>query len=221
MTNTLHRHGNAESFEDDYIIFAIPCKGKNDEGAVERLRTFLSICEKHSPTNLGNSDRGSYRPSKDLGPSVHWKRELSVDHDGVVAGVHRTATAAAVFDSAQKAEACLRELIEANLGLSVNVSTSVEGARELATKCGIKRHSVEYSLGFSDPQDRLPDRRVLELSTMCGHGMVSSNLAKKMLDMVREGRRSPEQAAVTMARFCLCGVYNPARAKRLLEEERG
>ena len=34
MTNTLHRYGSAESFCDDVIIFAIPCKGKNDEGAV-------------------------------------------------------------------------------------------------------------------------------------------------------------------------------------------
>jgi hypothetical protein len=218
MTNTLHRYGNAESFADDYVIFAIPCKGKNDEGAVEKLRVFLSICEKYEPTNLGNSDYGSYRPSEKLGPSVHWNRDHTPDHEEVIDGVHRLATAAAVFDSGEKAEACLRELIEADLGLSVNVSASVDGAKELANKCGKGRHSVEYSLGFVDPHDLLPDRRVLELSTMCGHGMVSSNLAKKMLDMVREGRRSPEEAAVTMARFCPCGVYNPTRAKRLLEE---
>ena len=218
MTNTLHRYGNAESFADDYVIFAIPCKGKNEKGAVEKLRLFLTICEKHEPTNMGNSDFGSHRPSEKLGPSVHWKREVGPDFDGVVRGVHRTATAAAVFDSSEKAEACLRELIDTDLGLSVNVSASVDGAKALARECGNARHSVEYSLGFFDRHDRLPDRRVLELSTMCGHGMVSSNLAKKMLDMVREGRRSPEEAAVTMARFCPCGVYNPTRAKRLLEE---
>jgi len=55
---------------------------------------------------------------------------------------------------------------------------------------------------------------------MCGHGMVSFNLAKKMLDMVREGRRNPQQAVYTLARFCPCGVYNPARALRLLEDAR-
>ena len=52
---------------------------------------------------------------------------------------------------------------------------------------------------------------------MCGHGMVSANLARKMLDMVREGRRTPDQAAVTLARFCPCGAFTPARARRLLE----
>ncbi len=111
-----------------------------------------------------------------------------------------------------------RELIEADLGLSINVSTSVEGARELASACEIPRHSVEYSLGFDDPHDRLPERPVLELSTMCGHGMVSSNLPKKMIEMAKEGPRSPDQGAKTMARFCPCGVFNPARAKRLLEK---
>ena len=217
MTNTLHRYGQAESFHDDYIIFAIPCKGRNDEGAVEKLKIFLGICAKHQPTNLGNSSFGSYRPSSDLGPSVHWKRSLAGDERSVIDGINRTATAAAVFDSRDKAEACLRGLVEADLGLSVNVSTSVEGAKRVAADCGIQRHSVEYSLGFDDPHDHLPDKRVLGLSTMCGHGMVSANLAKKMIDMVHEGRRTPEQAAVVLARFCPCGAYNPVRAKRLLD----
>jgi hypothetical protein len=56
------------------------------------------------------------------------------------------------------------------------------------------------------------------LSTMCGHGMVSHSLAKKLIDWVREGRRTPEQAASYMTRFCSCGVFNPTRAARILEE---
>ena len=50
---------------------------------------------------------------------------------------------------------------------------------------------------------------------MCGHGMVSHSLAKKMIDWVKEGRRTPEQAAAYMTRFCSCGVFNPgARGAR-------
>ena len=33
MTNTLHRYGDAESFYDDYVVFAIPSSGKNDKAA--------------------------------------------------------------------------------------------------------------------------------------------------------------------------------------------
>jgi hypothetical protein len=220
VTNTLHRYGSAKSFDDDYIIFAIPCKGANDQGAVEKLKAFLEICARHDPASVGNSELGSYRASANLGPSVHWARDLRPDHRGVVEAVHSMRTVAAVFDARDKAESCLREVIAANLGLSVNVSASVEGAKEVAAACGIKRHSVEYSLGFADPHDHLPKGQVLQLSTMCGHGMVSSALAARMLDLVQEGRRSPDEAAVALARFCPCGAFNPSRAKRLLAEGR-
>ena len=56
------------------------------------------------------------------------------------------------------------------------------------------------------------------LSTMCGHGMISHSLSKKMIDWVKEGRRTPEQAVSYLARFCSCGVFNPSRAKRILQD---
>ena len=50
--------------------------------------------------------------------------------------------------------------------------------------------------------------------------MVSHSLAKKMIDWVKEGRRTPEEAVTYLARFCSCGVFNPSRAKRVLEDAR-
>jgi hypothetical protein len=220
VTNTLHRYGDSESFRDDFILFCIPARGINDGGAVEKQKTFLRICSKHGPVNMGNGNRASFQPERNLTPTAHWKRDISPDWEGVIEDVAKPGTCAAVFDSREKAEAALRDVIAADLGLSINMSTSVEGARQCAQDCGIKRHSVEYSLGFNDPHDHLPNSQVLTLSTMCGHGMVSFNMARKMLDMVREGRRSPEQAVTTLARFCPCGAYNPARAQRILEEAR-
>ncbi len=116
--------------------------------------------------------------------------------------------------------ACLQEIVDEDLGLSVNISTSVDGAKEAGEACGIHRYSVEYSLGFTDPRGRLPGGQLPELETMCGHGMVVFSLAQKMLDMMREGRRTPEQAVATLSRFCPCGVTNPSRAMRLIEEAR-
>jgi hypothetical protein len=218
LTNTLHRYGKAEAFRDDYIIFALPSKGKNDHGAIEKLKTFLGICVRHRPANIGASGKSSFRPSTSLNPSVHWKRDLEPDFGVVIDGVKRAGTVGAVFDSREKAEACLREVVDADLGLSINISTSVEGAKNVGNACGVPRHSVEYSLGFQDPHDHLPRGQILELATMCGHGMVSFHLVQKMVDLVREGRRTPAQAVATLTRFCPCGVYNPSRALRLLEE---
>jgi hypothetical protein len=220
MTNTLHRFGNADSFSDDYILFAIPARGKNDEDAIPKLKAFLRICIKYGPSNLGNGNRAQISPQKGLKPSTHWNRDVTLDWESVIEGVNKPGTVSAVFNTKEKAIACLKEVVEADFGISVNMSTSVQNAKNASEGSGIKRHSVEYALPVYDPHNHLPNSQVLALSTMCGHGMVSFNLAKKMIDMVREGRRTPEQAVATLTRFCPCGVYNPDRAKRLLEEAR-
>ena len=221
MTNTLHRYGDAESFRDDYVVFAICSRGKNDENAVPKLRRFLEMALPFRPVNLGDARHGgALRASKSMRPVSHWKRDMQPDFEAVIAGLDTATTAAAVFDNRSAAEDFVRTVKAADLGLSVNISTSIEGAEQCCDEASICRHSVGYSLGFEGKTVRLPDEDVLKLSTMCGHGMVSSSFAKKMLDWVKEGRRTPEQAATYLTRFCSCGVFNPSRAKRILEDAR-
>ena len=220
MTNTLHRYGKADSFHDDYIIFAIPSVGNNDEDCIPKLKEFLTICAKYDPKNMGNGNRGSFAPEKSLNPTAHWGRTAKPNWRDVIEGVKKPGTVAAVFSDEENAKACFSEVLERDFGISINISSSVQNAVDVAASCGIRRHSVEYALEFNDPHDHLPNAQILELSTMCGHGMVSFNLARKMLDMVREGRRTTDDAVNTLVRFCPCGVYNPQRARRLLEAAR-
>lgn len=221
MTNTLHRYGSGESFKDDYIVFALPARGINDEGAIGKLQRFLDIARRHNPVNMGDASRGSvFRPSKDLNPTVHWKREDTRDYAAVVDCVSCPTTVAAVFDNADDVVAFLKELRKVDLGISINISAALDKAHECARRAGIERHSVEYSLGFFGQTDRMADRHTLELSTMCGHGMLSFNFVRKLVEWVKQGRRTPEQASATLARFCSCGIFNPTRACRLLEDAR-
>lgn len=221
MTNTLHRFGDAESFRDDYVVFAIASRGKNDEGAVEKLRKFLEMAVPFGPVNLGDSRHGgALRPCKKMTPTSHWDRDRTPDFPTVIQGLDTMTTAAAVFDDRVKAEDFVKAVKEADLGLSINISTSVDGAEQCCHAAGIPRHSVGYSLGFEGKTEFLPNSQVMMLSTMCGHGMVAHSLAKKMIDWVKEGRRTPEEAASYLTRFCSCGVFNPSRAKRILEEAR-
>lgn len=219
MTNTLHRFGTAESFRDDFVVFAMASKGRNDEGALQKLRRFLEIAVKFKPVNLGDAIHGgALRPSKEMNPAAHWKRDVTPDFAAVIEGLDAPTTVAAVFDNRVAAEDFVAAVKEADLGLSVNISTSIDGAEQCCFAAGIPRHSVGYSLGFEGETSKLPESKVLMLSTMCGHGMVSHALAKKMIDWVKEGRRTPEQAAGYLTRFCSCGVFNPARAARVLEQ---
>jgi hypothetical protein len=132
--------------------------------------------------------------------------------------VDQPTVVSAVFDNRDSLTRFLKEIRAADLGLSINISSLTDRADELAREAGITRHSVEYSLGFFGALDKLPDRATLSLATMCGHGMISFNFAKKMIDWVKEGRRSPEQASTYMARFCTCGIFNTTRSCAILKD---
>jgi len=221
MTNTLHRFGDSESFRDDYVVFAIASKGRNDADALPKLRRFLEIAVEYKPVNLGEGRHGgALRPSRNLTPVSHWKRDRTPDFEAVIRGLDAPTTCAAVFDNRQAAEDFLERIKREDLGLSVNVSASIDGADQCCQHAGLARHSVGYSLGFEGRTEKLPNSQVMTLSTMCGHGMIGHSFAKKMIDWVKEGRRTPEEAATYLSRFCSCGVFNPSRAKRILEEAR-
>jgi hypothetical protein len=221
MTNTLHRFGPAESFYDDFVVFAIASKGRNDAGALPKLRLFLEIALEYKPVNLGDARHGgALRPSRNLNPLAHWSRQTKPDFEAVIRGLDAATTCAAVFDNRTAAEEFVKRIKEEDLGLSVNISTSISGAEECCEHACLARHSVGYSLGFEGRTEKLPNSQVLQLSTMCGHGMISHSLAKKMIDYVKENRRTPEQAVTYLSRFCSCGIFNPTRAKRIIEDAR-
>jgi len=230
MTNTLHRYSEHYAFErppnpqpvqDDFIVFAMASRGINDDDLVARYRAFLRLALKHNPVNMGDATKGGMlRPRQDLNPKAHWKRDQRPNPEEVIAGIEGHTTIAAVFDNYQDMKAFVDDERSANLGISVNISAPIEDAERCCRETGITRHSVEYSLGFSGRVEKLPDSTVLELTTMCGHGMVSANFAKKMIDWSKENRRSPADLARTMARFCSCGVFNISRAERILNEAR-
>jgi hypothetical protein len=221
MTNTLHRYGDSESFSDYYIVFATPSTDRNDVDSVPKLKKFLEMALPFKPVSVGDPIHGgTLRPARGLSTASNWKRDMTPDFRAVIDGIDAPASVVAIFDNQLAAEQFLKVAAEADLGLSVNMSASIEGARECCNFAGITRHSVGYSLGFEGATEKLPDAQLLKLTTMCGHGMVSTSMAKKMVDWVKEGRRTPAQAVTYMARFCSCGVFNPARARRILEDAR-
>ena len=80
----------------------------------------------------------------------------------------------------------------------------------------IKRHTAQCSLGVWGKVERLPQAEILDISTMCGHGMISFNLVRRMATDVRNHSISLEEAAGIMAKPCVCGIFNPKRAEDLL-----
>jgi len=205
MTNTLHRQGTADSLKNDYVIFAHTAKGITREGSASKLQEFMRICLKYDPVNIGDSKQGN----------IH---QDEVDIQKLISNMGDGAGAAAVFTDLNTLQKVIQELIKADLGISINISGLLEGVQQCCRNSGIDRHSVEHSVGFWGARDRLPEREILEFNTMCGHGMVSFNLIRKMIEYVKLRRLTPKNAAKIMAKCCECGVFNPVRAETLLEK---
>src|SRR5512145_1756271 len=106
MTNTLHRYSEHYAVQrppdpapvvDDFIVFAMATRGINDDGLVEKYRTFLRLALKHHPVNIGDATKGGMlRPRQNLNPTAHWKRNQLADPEDVIAGIEGHTTAAAV-----------------------------------------------------------------------------------------------------------------------------
>jgi hypothetical protein len=220
MTNTLHRYSKPEGLKDDYIVFIMTSKGVNDIGAVEKSQEFLNLAKKYSPVNFAGDDKqgAAFRPEKHLNPFTLYVRgrKENVTIDKVAEEMSPPGRALAVFDNQADLEGFLKELKEADLGISVNVSSFVSDIREMAPRTSVTPHSINYALGFRGNLSRLPDQYILALTTMCGHGLISSNFAAKMVDLVKERRLTPEKAAGYMAKFCRCGAFNVSRAVHIL-----
>ena len=207
MTNTLHRQGLTETLKSDYVIFAHTAKGITREGSAPKLREFMRICLKHGPVNIGDAKQGNF-----LQDDIDIQKLISGQGDG--------AGTTAVFTDLDTLQTVMEELIQADLGLSINVSGLMDEVQQCCRKVGLERHSAEHSLGFWGAKDLLPERQILEFNTMCGHGMVSFNFIRKMIEHVKLKRLTPKKAATLMAKCCECGAFNPVRAEMLLEKVR-
>ena len=201
MTHTLHRLGSREDLARDYVLIMISAKGLNDSGSAPAKRRFFEIVEKYNPVNTGDPIRGS---------------QATLGFSEVKNGARDGTICQAVFRDAETVAAVLKELNRANLGQSTVVAGLFDEVERCCAKSGLKPHTVEYSLGTWGRTERLGNGKAMEVSTMCGHGMVPVSLVRHLAEQVQVGRLTSEEAASKMTRLCTCAVFNTARAAELV-----
>jgi len=104
------------------------------------------------------------------------------------------------------------------LDLSIVLSGIIQHTNECCSNTDIIPHTVEHSLGIHGRLDYLPDDKVLEVSTMCGHGMVAFSLIEDLSEKVAKGKLTPEKAGEMLSKQCHCGVFNTKRAEKLIAD---
>jgi len=201
MTHMMHRKGTAAGLRDDYPVLTIRARGYNDP-ALPAMQKVLEIASKYRIVNFGDIIQGS---------------KAIVDLDAILTSDKpKTPIIHMVFTNSKDLGRFMKELKLADLGISVVVSGLFNEIFRCCKEAGLKPHTANYSLGVFGNVEKLPSPDVLEVTTMCGHSLISAGLVKKVAAQVKAGRVSPEKAAETLAKVCVCGIFNPARAARLL-----
>lgn len=204
MTHTLHRQGSEASLAGDFTILAMPSSGLNSAGSLPKLKKALDIFLKYDPVNIGDSKGGS---------------RFSLGGDEAVQNILvENELVHAVYRTEEQLVKVLIDLKEADLGLSVTVGGLIGSLESCCSRASLTPHTIVQSLGVMGKKEKLPDTPVLEVATMCGHHLVSFDLITSLARRVGKGKLTAEEAGRTLAKCCICGIFNPARAAEIISE---
>jgi hypothetical protein len=203
MTHSLHRFGNRENLSNDYVVVARTAKGINEEGLGPMIRKFVELALELDPVNAGDYTAGTLL--------THSRQEL-------LDGINDQSRVQVVFSDQEKVTSFLKRLREVDLGVSVVVTGLFDRVRECAQSAGLSEpHTVQCSCGMWGRVEQLPDAQIMQVTTMCGHAQISASQVERRARDVRAGRMTAEEAALDLARPCVCGIFNPVRAAGLIE----
>lgn len=201
MTHTLHRIGTKESLSNDFAMHSMPARGFNHEGATPKLQGFLQTAKNNNAVNLGDGKRGN---------------KFKIEYDDMYA--HLATITHAVFTEQDDVATVLKELKEGDYGMSITVSGLFEKLFECCSHAGVHPHAIEHSLGVLGKTEKMPDAEISQITTMCGHAQIAQGLVRRIIRKIKKGEMTPEEGGIELAKPCGCGVFNPVRAARLLEE---
>jgi hypothetical protein len=215
MTHTLHRVGDSDSLKKDFVIYGLSAqdaefKEKIIRNTQETHTQFMEICMKHNPINAGCIYPSSEPYSKTLTKGNTWK-DMKAD-------IIPFTETLAVFDEISKVEKVLIELKETKLGISVVVSGVFDEVFNCCKKQELVPHTVNMALGIMGNKELIPKRKILDLVTMCGHGLVSRYLVKHLVQELKSGKILAEEASEILGAQCVCGAFNTRRATKTLDE---
>jgi len=201
MTHMLHRQGKAEALAEDFTMLTIRARGQND-GSLWRMQKVLEMASRYPIVNFGAIKNGNKFTTT--------LETILSSTDQALPILHM------VFTNKDDVTRFMKDLKEADLGISVVAGGLFEEIFQCCRKVGITAHTANHSLGVFGRTEKLPSQEVLDITTMCGHSLVTVAQTKKMISDVKKGKVTPEKAAEKLARNCLCGIFNPARAAKIL-----
>jgi hypothetical protein len=205
MTHSNHRRGNEKSLSNDYVVLV-----RNTKDNVESARKAVKILANNNPVGVITR-----RTGKPLRYMRGWTQGLSLEeitnHPDVPIYL------AAVYDKKEDVKTLVNELKQADLGFSIVISGLFENVFNILGANGLEPHTVNMSLNTLGRTELLPDDKILEMTTMCGHGLISENLVRSLIDKVRKNQITVKEASIELGKPCICNFFNHSRAEKLIK----
>lgn len=211
MTHSLHRQGTRENLTGDFTMICLPAVGINDKGSGPNRWRLLDMALRHNAVNAGQTDIGNLAMLSPEEFLKKVKKGFEIKDEGGL-------SPCMCCNSKEDFVNILKELVKADLGLSVVVQGILEDINDCLKQVGLKPHTVHHSLGVWGKIEKLPSKEILEITTMCGHGLIGPNLVKTCIDDIASDRTTSAQAAKILAGPCICGMFNTKRAELLLDK---
>jgi hypothetical protein len=219
MTHTSHRRGDRKSLEGDYIILS-----RMEDYTLEvqeKTRTLVRICAKYNPVGLRIFDKD--------GRSVRYlkgwekKQDSGIWFSSTLEEILKIAEepvrfSHAIYTNIGEVRKVIEELNKAELGLGIVISGIFDKVFDICKEVGTGPHTVNLSAETLGNTKLLPEPRILELLTMCGHDYVSRYLTEYLIERVREGKITEEEAAIELGKQCICNIFNPVRGAKLIKK---
>ena len=198
MTHTLNRTGLTEEKSGEEIIFLAMVQAKYKNEKAEVMKELASIIVKYNPSNF-------------IGAPTGFTPEVLVK----VAG--RLSIITAVFHDMETVTELIHEIKSKKLGISIVLSGLFSDINHVCQKTGLKEHTHNISLGvFGQIQD-LPEKEVMDITTQCGHALISPHYVKHLAKKVSKGKMTSKEAAGLLIKPCVCGIGNKERIGQILD----
>jgi hypothetical protein len=201
MSHSAHRYGTVENLRKDYTFYCRTSEGINREDSESKLKETFEVILSEKPTNYGHTRAGSFAGG--LQPEAFTKT------------LNKAIGVQCVFSSKEKIKNVLQKSQKLDHGLSIVVGGLIDEIVSTAKEIGIRPHTAYLSLGIHGDTSLLPDKEILEITTMCGHGLVASKLTEVVINKINSGKMTPEKGAKFLGRLCTCGIFNTDRCEAL------
>lgn len=202
MTHTLNRRGISEDESGEEIVFLCMIPASERGNKEQEMKQMAETVLKYQPVNI------IFAP-------------LGMDKERIIELTGRGTIVTAVFTDKSAVRNLVQEIKSKKLGISVVLSGLFEDVHDICSWAGLKEHTYNISLGIHGKTEKLPDEKTLQITTQCGHALISPHYVKHIVKKIKKGKINSEEGADLLIKPCVCGIGNPCRIRKTLDEMAG